>query len=102
MSAFEERLARLAEARIQLLPLPDIGRHFVFERDGCVALVERTAEGGFGRIGSAGLLTERGFAALVWRGDHAYFSAKGFEEEADSERVQSLRQFSRDLENALT
>ena len=101
MSALEERLARLTEAGIQLLPL-DSGQYFVFERDGFIALVERAADGGFGQVGPAGLLTERGFAALVWKGEKAFFIAKGFEEEAGSERVLLLRQFSDDLARALS
>jgi hypothetical protein len=102
VSALEERLARLAEAGIQLLPLPDIGQYFVLERDGFIALVERTADGGFGRIGPAGLLTEQGFAALVWKGERAFFIAKAFEEEAGSERLLLLRRFSDDLARALS
>ena len=102
MSALEERLARLAEAGIQLLPLPDIGQYFVFERDGFIALVERAADGDFGQAGPAGLLTERGFAALVWKAGKAFFIAKGFEEEASSERLLLLRRFSDDLARALS
>jgi len=57
---------RLAAAEIQLLPVPEVTTHFVFEREGCVVLVERRGEG-FGSIGSPGLLTAGGFAALVTR-----------------------------------
>ena len=96
-----EILERLAAARIQLLPAAEIPNHYVFERDGFVALVERTPEG-FGGIGSAGILTGSGFAALVLRGERSYFVAKNFEQEASPEQVAALRRFSSDLNDALT
>ncbi|MBX9602771.1 MAG: hypothetical protein K2X35_17340 [Bryobacteraceae bacterium] len=95
-------LERLAAAGIDLAPVSDIARHFVFTRDGFVALVERTPAGGFGPIGSSGLMSERGFAVLVWRGEQPYFVAKGFEQAATTEQVELLRGFSRDLEKALS
>jgi hypothetical protein len=96
-----ERLERLAAAGIQLLPAIEITTHYVFERDGFVALVERTGEG-VGAIGSAGILTGSGFAALVRRGERSYFMAKNFEREASPEQVEGLRSFSADLRAALT
>ncbi len=95
-----EILERLAAAGIQLLPTVEITTHYVFERDGFVALVERTPEG-FGGVGSAGLLTGNGFAALIRRGDRAYFVAKGFEQEALPSQVTALESFSLDLKSAL-
>src|SRR5262245_35598892 len=97
----QEMLARLAAAGIQLLPAIEITTHYVFERDGCVALVERLGDG-LGGVGSAGVLTGKGFAALVQRGDRSYFVAKNFEQEARSEQVESLRRFSANLKAALT
>jgi hypothetical protein len=94
------KLERLAAAGIQLLPALEITTHYVFERDGFVALVERTADG-FGGIGSAGLLTGAGFAALLERGGRSYFVAKNFEMEARPEQVEALRRFSSDLREAL-
>ena len=64
-----EILEKLAAANIQLIPA-DVTSHFIFERDGFVAFVERR-EDAFGNIGAPGLMTERGFAALIWRGDQA-------------------------------
>ena len=93
-------LERLAAAGIQLLPAIEISNHYVFEREGFVALVERTPDG-FGGVGSAGILTGSGFAALVLRGERSYFVAKGFEQEAPPERVAALRKFSSDLKSAL-
>ena len=93
-------MERLAAAGIQLLPAVEIGTHYCFERDGFVALVERTAEG-FGGVGSAGILTGSGFAALLQRDGRYYFVAKNFEREATAERVESLRRFSFDLKSAL-
>jgi len=97
----QERLERLAAAGIQLLPAVEITTHYVFERDGCVALVERSGDG-FGGVGSAGILTGKGFAALIRRGERSYFVAKNFEQEARPEQVESLRRFSADLKAALS
>jgi hypothetical protein len=94
------KLERLAAAGIQLLPALEITTHYVFERDGFVALVERRDDG-FGGIGSAGLLTGAGFAVLLERGGRAYFVAKNFELEARPEQVEALRRFSSDLREAL-
>ena len=55
----------------------------------------------FGNIGAPGLMTERGFAALIWRGDQAFFVGKGFEQPAYREQVQKIRAFATDLANAL-
>jgi hypothetical protein len=95
-----EKLERLAAAGIQLLPTIEITTHYVFERDGFVALVERTGAG-FGGVGSAGILTGSGFAALVRRGERSYFIAKNFEQEARPEQVEALRSFAADLRAAL-
>ncbi len=92
-------LERLAVAGIQILPAIEIATHYVFERDGFVALVERTPDG-FGGIGSAGILTGNGFAALIRRGNRSYFVAKNFEQEATLEQVASLKRFSSDLKAA--
>jgi hypothetical protein len=98
----EAVLERLAAARIQLLPLVGIERHFVLERDGYAALVERTAGSGFGRMGTPGLLTEKGLAVLIEREGRAVFVAKGFEETATAESIEALRVFARDLKAALS
>jgi hypothetical protein len=95
-----ETLERLAAAGIQMLPAVEIATHYVFERDGFVALVERTHDG-FGGMGSAGILTGNGFAALIHRGDRFYFVAKNFEQEAQPDQVAALQRFSLDLKTAL-
>ena len=100
MSTFEDQLGRLASANIELLPTTEMRTHFVFERGGFVCLVERRGEG-FGSIGAPGLMTERGFAPLVWRDGSPYFQSKGFEQRAEPEQVEALRGFSRDLKAAL-
>jgi hypothetical protein len=92
-------LEKLVAAGIQLIPA-DVTSHFIFERDGFVAFVERR-EDSFGNIGAPGLMTERGFAALIWRGDQAFFVGKGFEQPASPEQVQKIRAFGADLANAL-
>src|ERR1700693_2906717 len=88
-------LERLAAAGIQILPAIEIATHYVFGRDGFVALVERTPDG-VGGIGSAGILTGSGFAPLILRGDRSYFVAKNFEQEATLAQVSSLKRFSLD------
>lgn len=96
-----DKFAKLVEANIQLLPLPDIQTHFVFERDGFAALVERVKDG-FGGVGSAGLLSEKGVAPLIWRGQSAFFIARGFEQPATEDQVRRLRAFQADLVAALS
>ena len=93
------RLEKIAAAGIQLIPA-ELSSHFLFERDGFVALVERK-EDGFGNIGSAGLMTDQGLAVLVWRGAKAFFVARGFDHEATADQVDKLRSFAADLQNAL-
>jgi hypothetical protein len=93
-------LEKLAAAGIQIIP-SEIASHFILERDGFVAFVERREEA-FGNIGAPGLMTERGFAALIWRGERAWFVGKGFEEAATDQRVQKIRAFASDLANALS
>jgi hypothetical protein len=97
----QQILQRLADARIELLPITQIERHWVFGRDGFVSLVERTNENGFGKIGSPGLLTDRGMAVLVVRGEQRFFVAKGIELPATDEQVETMRRFARDLASAL-
>lgn len=90
---------KLVAAGIQIIPA-EIATHVIFERDGFVALVERR-EDSFGNIGAAGLMTERGFGALIWRGDQPFFVGKGFEQPASAEQVEKIRAFASDLERAL-
>lgn len=97
----QEILERLVAARIELMPLLEVERHWVFQRDGFVTLVERRADGGFGGIGSTGLLTPVGMAVLTRRGDRQCFVARGFEQEASEEQVAALRTFAADLAAAL-
>jgi len=94
------QLERIAAAGIQLLPTPGVERHFVFERAGCVVLVER-GEQGFGGIGSPGALTQNGFEALVEREDGAYFVFKGEQRRAPAEQAEAARALLRDLRQAL-
>jgi hypothetical protein len=97
-------LEKLASAGIQIIPA-EISSHFILERDGFVAFVERRENAGrestFGNIGAPGLMTEQGYAALIWRDDQAFFVGKGFEQPASAEQVQKIRAFASDLENAL-
>jgi hypothetical protein len=98
--AIETVLERLAASGIDLLPLTAIETHYVFHRDGFATLVEKTGDG-FGAAGSAGLLTEKGFAALVQSGGESFFVAKGYRRQASPAEVDRLRAFAADLEIAL-
>jgi hypothetical protein len=95
------KLERLANAGIEIVPIDGLTRHFVLARDGFAALVERASED-FGKIGAAGRVDERGFAALVWREREAFFVAKHTEVRATRDEVDGLRRFSSDLKQALT
>jgi hypothetical protein len=96
----EAILGRLVAAGIELYPALELTTHFVFLRGEYVALVERRGEA-FGNIGAPGLLCEGGMAQLVWRGENAYFVARGFERAATGEEVAALRQFGQDLKDCL-
>ena len=94
------RLERLADLGFQIVALPNAGRHLALERDGFAALVSMKGEE-FGEDGAPGLLTEGGFAALVWRGENAWFVARGFERPATGEEVDAIRRFGEDVKSAL-
>jgi hypothetical protein len=92
---------RLASLRINVVSA-DLEKHHILERDGFVALVERTPDGQFGRVGAAGLLTEKGLAPLVWRDGSGFFVAKDFEQPASESQVAALRAFQTELEQILS
>ena len=93
------RLENLAAAGIQIIPGgPD--SHYIVERDGFVAFVERRGDD-FGNIGAPGFMTEQGYAALVWRAGRAFLQGRGFEQPASDAQVEKLRSFARDLERAI-
>jgi hypothetical protein len=93
------RLQRLLDLGFQMIPLPNVSNHFALERDGFVALV-RVRGDEMGETGAPGLLTESGFAALVWRGAEAWFAGRGYERRAEAEEVEAIRRFGRDLKSA--
>ena len=95
-----DKFQKLVDANIELLPIPEITTHFVFHRDGFAALVDRVQDG-FGRVGTAGLLTERGIAPVIWKQGLAFFVLKDFEQPASLGQVAEIRSFQRDLEDAL-
>lgn len=90
------KIERLSAAGINLIPA-DLEKHYMLERDGFLALVER----GSLRVGTAGLVTEKGLAPLMWRGEESWFVARGFEQRATADQVEGIRTFQRDLETAL-
>jgi hypothetical protein len=72
----------------------------IFVRDGCMAMVGRTADGGLS-LGSTGMMTDNGLAYLVWREGHARLAAKGGDVAAGPDQVEAMRKFSEDLKAAL-
>ncbi len=97
----EEILQKLVDHGIQLLPVAELTTHFVFERDGFIALAERR-NNGFGNLGAPGLLSQQGIAQLIWRGGQGFFVTKGFERQASPEEVEKLRSFGQDLKISLS
>ena len=68
----------------------------MFTRGNCAAVAHQQS------IGSSGLMTENGFAYLVWREERAYLVAHGgAEQPATNEQVDAIRRFSSDLKQAL-
>jgi hypothetical protein len=99
--ALVQKIETLARLGIQASSLEGLDRHVVFWRDGYAALVERR-ENGFGKVGTAGLVTAQGLAMLVWRGEQPFFVARGFEEPATAEQVEGARRLNADLAQALS
>jgi hypothetical protein len=97
-----EILERLVAAGIELVPASEVVTHYIFTRDGFAALVERRTDGSFGGIGGTGILMEQGLAPFVVRGSKFFFVARGFEQEATPDQVESVKRFSADLKQALT
>ncbi len=96
------QLEILSQLGIEPLQVPGQDRHTFFVRDCYAALVERTRDGAFGRVGTAGRMTERGLAMLMWRDGKAYFVSKGGQEvPAEEPEVAALRAFTTDLERVL-
>ena len=90
---------RLASLNIQIAA--EGQKHFLFVRETCVALVERT-ETGYGSIGSTGVMTESGLAYLVWREQVPVLAGKAGERPAEATQVEAIRRFSEDLKSALS
>ncbi len=95
------QLELLAQLGIEPMSVPGQERHTFFVRGEFAVVVERTREGAFGRVGTAGLMSERGLAMLVWRGDKPFFVVRNYEAEATPEAVEALRAFTADLERIL-
>lgn len=91
------QLESLASAGIQIVPSGSAS-HILVERGGSVAWIEHRNES-LRNPGAPGLMTERGFAVLIWRGGQAVFLGKGFEQPASEQQVAALRTFASDLEN---
>jgi hypothetical protein len=96
----EVMLTRLEAVGIRLIASWEDTHHFAFERGGYLALVA-LEPGRPARVGGAGLLTEKGLAPLIWKGDKPFFVAREFEQMAGDGEIESLRLFQRDLADAL-
>jgi hypothetical protein len=97
----QDVIERLAQAGFRLLPAFEITTHYVLEREGFVALVERCPDGAFGSAGAPGLLVEGGFAALVWKAAGPVFVSKGVERPASASQIEAIRRFDTELRKAL-
>ncbi len=93
-----EIASRLSNLNIQVLV--ESSRHYLLARGEAIVLVERKGDE-CGSIGSAGMMTERGLAYLVWRDGGAVLAAKGGEIEATAEQIATLKGFSADVKSAL-
>ena len=73
----------------------------IFSRGDCAAFAHNQPAGP--SLGSSGLMTESGFAYLIWREERAYLVAHGgAEQPATDDQVDAIRRFSSDLKQALT
>ncbi|MCW5966616.1 MAG: hypothetical protein KIT83_21440 [Bryobacterales bacterium] len=97
----QETLGRLAAAGFELLPMLDVGTHYIVGRDGLIALVQRHEDGNFGSSGNPGKLCERGLATFVRRGTAGAFVAKGMEITATADECAAVGAFAEDLRIAL-
>jgi len=96
----ERQLEGLARAGFQLLPA-GFPTHYVIERDGLVALVEKRPDGSFGGIGAPGVLAGGEIAVLLWRGERPLLVSKGAERAAEAGEVEALRRFDAELRRIL-
>ena len=92
---------KLTAAGIELLDV-DVRKHRIAMRGIYIALIEHSPERGFGKAGTAGLLTESGLAPLVWVDGSARFRARGVDQPATDEQIAELRAFQSDLDKALS
>ncbi len=94
-------LSRLATAGFEVLPMLDVGNHYIVGRDGLIAFVQRHEDGAFGSSGNPGKLSDRGLATFLRRGDGGVFQAKGLEIEATREEHAAAIRFAEDLRRAI-
>ena len=94
-------MERLAAAGFRILPAFEILTHYVVERGGFAALVDRRPDGAFGQAGAPALLVGGAFAVLVWRDTTPWFVAKGLSRPAAPAEVEAIRQFDTDLRKIL-
>ena len=72
----------------------------MFTRGNCAAIGHEQPAGI--SLGSSGMMTEAGFAYLVWRDNQAFLIAHGGTEiVANPEQLEAIRRFSADLKSAL-
>lgn len=95
-----EQIARLIAVGIEVVPMEHMSRHVVLARDGFVVLVERKDDS-LANIGSAGLLTEHGFAVLTSSEGKPQFVARGHQQPATAAQLETLHAFERDVREAL-
>ena len=86
--------ARLEKLNIKVLfPAKELT---LLGRDDLMSVVSKN-----GSIGSTGIMTEHGFAFIVWKQGRAFMAAKGVETAATDEQVERVRRFSEDVKSAM-
>jgi hypothetical protein len=95
------KLERLAAVGVRIVPAPGLERYLLLEKEGLYALVEHTP-GGFGAVGSPGIMTEQGFAPLILGGKECAFVCKSYRQTATRDEVTAVRSFFTQLKQALS
>lgn len=92
-----EQLQRIYQAGFELETFERFPKAVGAVRDGCIALLEATADG-LKLVGTPGWRMGEVLGVLVERDGHQVFQAKQETVEATPERLQALRKFREDIE----
>jgi hypothetical protein len=101
MSDPAEQLARVYAAGFEIQTFDRYPRHIGVLREGCIALLEVTADG-LKMSGTSGWRMGEVMGVLVEEGQQRVFRAKDQTVEATPKRLEALRRFEKELEGLLT